>query len=137
MSIKDLPTCSDAEVPGPDPERAFQLDDIKVEYHPNSGIPEQIHAFTNFKCGPTSLESAPPPNKQPWLPFKSRLEFEVAEIALEAAMNNEQTDRLIDLFNRCASRQEKFTFKNHKDIRNMWDAVSHRVTGVCTYVFLL
>jgi hypothetical protein len=69
-------------------------------------------------------------NKHPWALFKSRLEFEIAELALEACLNNDQTDRLIMLCNRCASQSEKFTFKNHKDIRERWDAVSHRTTGV-------
>jgi len=69
-------------------------------------------------------------NKHPWAPFKSRLEFEIAELALEACLNNDQTDRLIMLCNRCASQSEKFTFKNHKDICKRWDAVSHCTTGV-------
>ncbi|KAG1838310.1 hypothetical protein F4604DRAFT_1997251 [Suillus subluteus] len=74
----------------------FQVDDIKCEYHPSSGI-------------------AP--------------EFEIAELALEACLNNDQTDRLIKFCNRCASWQKKFTFQNHKDIHKRWDAVSHRTTG--------
>ncbi|KAG1888602.1 hypothetical protein F4604DRAFT_1877195 [Suillus subluteus] len=84
---------------------------------------------TNFKHHPTPSTSSTPHDKQPWAPFKSQLEFEIAELALEACLNNKQTDRLIKFCNWCASRQEKFTFQNHKDIRNMWDAVSHRVTG--------
>jgi hypothetical protein len=58
------------------------------------------------------------------------LEFDVAEIALEAALNNDQTDRLLDICRRCAAQSEKFTFKNHKDVRAKWDAVSQRLTGV-------
>ncbi|KAG1762507.1 hypothetical protein EDD22DRAFT_778368 [Suillus occidentalis] len=105
----------------------FQVDDIKLEYHPSSGITPEVHAFNDFKrCPPTS---SAPPHKRPWAPFKSRLEFEIAELALEACLNNDQTDRLITLCNRCASQSEKFTFKNHKDIRERWEAVSHRTTG--------
>ncbi|KAG1853126.1 hypothetical protein F4604DRAFT_1883424 [Suillus subluteus] len=89
----------------------------------------EVHAFDNFKRHPTPSTSSMPPDKQPWALFKSRLEFKIAELALEACLNNEQTDRLIKFCNRCASRQEKFMFQNHKDIHNMWDAVSHRVTG--------
>ncbi|KAG2092632.1 uncharacterized protein F5147DRAFT_747990 [Suillus discolor] len=65
----------------------------------------------------------------PWAPFKSRLEFELAELALEACLNNEQTDQLIRLCNRCTSRQEKFTFRTHKDIHDRWETASHRLTG--------
>ncbi|KAG1800596.1 uncharacterized protein BJ212DRAFT_1450149 [Suillus subaureus] len=89
----------------------------------------EVHAFNDFKRHPTPSTSSTPPNKQPWAPFKSRLEFEITELALEACLNNKQTDRLIKFCNQCTSWQEKFTFQNHKDICNMWDAVSHRVTG--------
>ncbi|KAG2085141.1 hypothetical protein BD769DRAFT_1681808 [Suillus cothurnatus] len=78
----------------------FRVDDIRCEYHPSSGIPPEVHAFEDFKRRPTPLASIPP-NKHPWAPFKSRLEFELAELALEACLNNEQTDRLIRLCNRC------------------------------------
>ncbi|KAG1792747.1 uncharacterized protein HD556DRAFT_1309046 [Suillus plorans] len=59
------------------PEHAdpmFQVDDIKCEYHPSSGMAPEF-------C------------------------------------------------NRCTSWEEKFTFQNHKDIRNTWDAVSNHITG--------
>ncbi|KAG1862822.1 hypothetical protein DFJ58DRAFT_715227 [Suillus subalutaceus] len=95
----------------------------------HSGCNCRSSRFDDFKRHPTPSTSSTPPDKQPWAPFKSQLEFEIAELALEACLNNEQTDRLIKFCNRCASRQEKITFQNHKDIRNMWDAVSHRVTG--------
>ncbi|KAG2090404.1 uncharacterized protein F5147DRAFT_748245 [Suillus discolor] len=85
----------------------FRVDDIRCEYHPSSGIPPE----------------------HPWAPFKSRLEFELAELALEACLNNEQTDQLIRLCNRCTSRQEKFTFRTHKDIHDRWETASHRLTG--------
>ncbi|KAG1858282.1 hypothetical protein C8R48DRAFT_748763 [Suillus tomentosus] len=110
--------------------REFQVDDIKVEHHPNSGIPTKVHAFGDFKRHPAhySSWSAPEPDAQPWRPFKSRLEFDIAEIALEAALNNAQTDRLLDICCRCAQQSEKFTFQNHKDVRAKWDAASQRFT---------
>lgn len=122
-------------VPGDDGDleyREFEVDDIKVVHHPKSGIPTQVHAFGDFKRHPAhhSSWSAPEPDAQPWRPFKSRLEFDIAEIALEAALNNAQTDRLLDICRRCARKSEKFTFQNHKDIRAKWDAASQRVTGV-------
>ncbi|KAG1725030.1 hypothetical protein EDB19DRAFT_1644239 [Suillus lakei] len=106
----------------------FQVDDIRCEYHPSSGIPPEVHTFEDFKRRPTPLASILP-NKHPWAPFKLRLEFEIAELALEACLNNEQTNRLIQLCNRCTSQQEKFTFWTHKDIHNRWETASHRLTG--------
>jgi hypothetical protein len=110
----------------------FQVDDIKVEHHPNSGIPTKVHVFSDFKRHPAhcSSWSAPEPDAQPWRPFKSHLEFDIAEIALEAALNNAQTDCLLDICHRCARQSEKFTFQNHKDVCAKWDAASQCVTGV-------
>jgi hypothetical protein len=115
----------------------FTKDDIKVEHHPNSGIKAKVYAFEDFQRNPMAATSDPPPNKKPWLPFKSRLEFEVAQIALEAALNNDQTDRLIKICRQCAIGNDKFTFENHKDIHRKWDAASQRVTGVVQFLLMV
>ncbi|KAG2101790.1 hypothetical protein BD769DRAFT_1697154 [Suillus cothurnatus] len=105
----------------------FKRDDIKVKYHPNSGIEAKVCAFDAFERHPAT--SVPPPDGHPpWHPFKSRLEFDIAELTLEVGLNNEQSDRLIKLCHRCALGKEKVTFKNHKDIHSMWEAASHRIT---------
>ncbi|KAG0699084.1 hypothetical protein DFH29DRAFT_983675 [Suillus ampliporus] len=105
----------------------FKHDDIKIEYHPNSGIEAKVCAFDAFERRPAT--SVPPPDGHPpWRPFKSRLEFDIAELTLEVGLNNEQCDRLIKLCHRCALGKEKITFKNHKDVNNMWEAASHRIT---------
>ncbi|KAG2746427.1 hypothetical protein P692DRAFT_20739914 [Suillus brevipes Sb2] len=105
----------------------FNQDDIKIEYHPSSGIKAKVYSFDNFERRAADF-LVPPPDSQPWSPFKSRLEFEIAEIMLEVGFNNQQTDRLVKLCHRCAVGKEKLTFKNHKDIHNMWEAASHRIT---------
>ncbi|KAG2355792.1 hypothetical protein BDR07DRAFT_1453666 [Suillus spraguei] len=72
------------------------LDDIKVDYHPHSQIPSTIHHFADFSCThPT--EASVPQNHTPWEPFQTRLDFEVTEISLEAALTAEQTNRLFNL----------------------------------------
>ncbi|KAG1738384.1 uncharacterized protein EDB91DRAFT_1237752 [Suillus paluster] len=108
----------------------FEVDDIKVVHHPKSRIPTKVHVFGDFKRHPAhhSSWSTPEPDAQPWRPFKSRLEFDIAEITLEAALNNAQTDHLLDICRRCARQSEKFTFQNHKDIRAKWDAASQHFT---------
>ncbi|KAG2342605.1 hypothetical protein BDR05DRAFT_948693 [Suillus weaverae] len=115
VEYHEPPSFLDADIPEcVDP--MFQVDDIKCEYHPSSRIAPEVHAFNKFKCQPTPLASSAPPNKCPWAPFKSQLEFEIAELALEACLNNDRPDCLIKFCNRCASQQEKFMFQNHKDI---------------------
>ncbi|KAG2136839.1 hypothetical protein BD769DRAFT_1626893 [Suillus cothurnatus] len=94
---------------------------------PYYGIKAKVYSFDNFERRAADF-LVPPPDSQPWSPFKSRLEFEIAEIMLEVGFNNQQTDRLVKLCHRCAVGKEKLTFKNHKDIHNMWEAASHRIT---------
>ncbi|KAG2060448.1 hypothetical protein BDR06DRAFT_979328 [Suillus hirtellus] len=58
----------------------------------------------------------------------SRLKFEVAKLALEAVLNNEQTDWLIKIYQQCTIRKQKSMFLNHQDIHNKWAAASHCIT---------
>ncbi|KAG1788983.1 uncharacterized protein HD556DRAFT_1433910 [Suillus plorans] len=97
-----------------DQEPLPQLDDIKVDYHPHSQIPSTIHHFADFsRTRPT--EASVPRNHAPWEPFRTRLDFEVAEIALEAALNTDQTNRLLSLVHRSA-------------LRELWSTASQRFT---------
>ncbi|KAG1736663.1 uncharacterized protein EDB91DRAFT_1238031 [Suillus paluster] len=58
------------------------------------------------------------PDTQPWVPFQSRLDFKVAELAHEAALSQPQIDRLINLLHRSKQDSESFTLRNYKDVRN-------------------
>ncbi|KAG2155336.1 uncharacterized protein EDB93DRAFT_1070393, partial [Suillus bovinus] len=64
----------------------------------------------------------------PWCLFQSRLEFDIAELALKAGLNNEQTDRLIKICLHSSVGKDKFTFRNHKDIHSKWEVASHQIT---------
>ncbi|KAG1884129.1 hypothetical protein F4604DRAFT_1878866 [Suillus subluteus] len=86
------------------------MDDIRTEFHPHARIATR----------------PPRPECQPWLPFGCQLDFEVAELAHEAALTHEQTTRLIRMVRR--SRTEDFTLTNYVDVRNMWEAASHCLT---------
>ncbi|KAG1890418.1 uncharacterized protein F5891DRAFT_1131709 [Suillus fuscotomentosus] len=109
------------------PQTQTLLDDIKVEHHPHSQIPSTVHRFSEFSCScPT--EDYVPHNDSPWEPFRTRLDFEVAEIALEAAMTKDQTNRLINLIHRSASGNDMFTLQNHDEVRSLWDLASQRYT---------
>ncbi|KAG1739958.1 uncharacterized protein EDB91DRAFT_1026020, partial [Suillus paluster] len=56
----------------------------------------------------------------PWEPFQICLNFEIAEIALEAAMTKEQTNQLIDLVHCSANGQESFTLQSHDKVCSFW-----------------
>ncbi|KAG1826427.1 hypothetical protein EV424DRAFT_1600316 [Suillus variegatus] len=83
--------------------------DIKVEYHPHSKIPSTIHRFVDFSR-------------------HRSMEDSVAEIALEAAMTKDQTNRLFNLLHRSACGKEAFTLQSHDEVRSFWEMASERFT---------
>lgn len=71
-------------------ETAFNMDDIQTEFHPNSETLMQIRTFSKFQR--TISQDPPTPNKRPWEPFQSRLDFEVVELAHETALSKPQIE---------------------------------------------
>lgn len=109
------------------------LDDIKTEYHPSSGLPPRIVPFAEYD---RARQPRPmPPEQRPWEPFRSRLDFEIAEIALEAALNRSQLDRLIKLIHRVAEKDEDdpFTILTAGEMKTMWDLASGKRTSVRSF----
>ncbi|KAG2118345.1 hypothetical protein BD769DRAFT_1629698 [Suillus cothurnatus] len=104
-----------------------QLDDIKVDYHPHSQILSTIHHFTDFSRT-RPMEASVPQNHTPWEPFQTCLNFEVAEIALEAALTTEQTNCLLSLIHRSTCRGGTFTLQNHDEVRELWSTASQHFT---------
>jgi hypothetical protein len=65
------------------------------------------------------------------MPFRTRLDFEIAELILDSALNKEQTNRLISLLNRCAGPTENFTIRNQDELLKFWDLASNKCINVC------
>lgn len=106
-----------------------EFGDVKTQYHPQSKIDPKIQSFKQYA---TNHPQPIIPETEPWKPFRSRLDFEVAELVLEAALNRSQTDRLIKLFHRAAEENayDPFTLKNAKDLNELWDGASSYRTNV-------
>ena len=109
--------------------------DIRIEYHPHSKRNPKTMGREEFKLAVNNAHSMEPPIKEPWLPFRSREDFDFAEIAHNAAMNQSQIDDLIKLFHRCQQVPGKFTLKNYQDLKCSWDASSKLLTDVSIYPF--
>jgi hypothetical protein len=108
-----------------------EVDSIYTEYHPSSGrLPEvkPLHKH-NYKRYPKAT-----PVAHPWMPFKTRLDFEVLEFAMELGFNNQQLKTYISLFHRVISAagntEERFTVRNSKEANNLWALASVRRVGV-------
>ncbi|KAF8900821.1 hypothetical protein CPB84DRAFT_1815310 [Gymnopilus junonius] len=94
-----------------------EVDDIKIEFHPKSSPRNK----------PQNDEV---PNDEPWEPFHSRLDFEIAELMLESHLNAEQSTALLSLFRKVIKHPDDFTLSNTHDLERIWtDARRTRGTG--------
>lgn len=106
-----------------------QLDDIRTEYHPASGLPTTTEAFDRY--GKNSDESnRMRPHTEPWAPFNTRADFELAELALEAALTGRQVNALIKLIADCVNGKSYVTIQNHAELKNAWQTASNLLTPV-------
>jgi hypothetical protein len=112
--------------------RIPQHGDIKTDYHPGSGQPTMTESFNEYRhrCWQNSQKCSHLHNDEPWLPFRTRADFEFAELALDAALNKEQTDTLIKLFHRCINGQSSFTLENHAELSTIWEQAADKLTPV-------
>ncbi|KAI0697352.1 hypothetical protein BC835DRAFT_1206783, partial [Cytidiella melzeri] len=98
-----------------------QIDDIKVEFHKSSHRPTRIYSFADFKrnertVDPTLLKA------EPWKPFKTRLDFEVAELINQMKLNASHTDRLLKVFKRIMQNPSDFTLESAADLNRHWQS---------------
>jgi hypothetical protein len=70
--------------------------------------------------------SAVPHDEEPWWPFQSWLDFEVAELALKANMSEELTNMLCSLLLHAGSGNKYFNLKSYAEIMKIWDLASHK-----------
>ena len=50
-----------------------------------------------------------------------KLDFELAEVMLDAHMNAQQTEKLLALIHQVIQNPESFTLANLKDLSNVWE----------------
>jgi hypothetical protein len=129
--FEDLP---DIEIHGtPPPPDPFQNDDIKIVYHPRCGKPDEIFHLEDYNSSlprPTNI----PTEEKPWRPFRTRIDFEIAELILATHMNKDQTTNFLKLLHEIAADPKCFTIANKKDLDNAWEgARSYHASGVSTH----
>ncbi|EDQ98680.1 uncharacterized protein LACBIDRAFT_335746 [Laccaria bicolor S238N-H82] len=75
----DIPNLDDNMSPTTNPVTIDPiLDDIKVEYHPQSGKPTHVYHFEDYTTSSEGTANMPV-DPEPWRPFRSRLDFEIAQ----------------------------------------------------------
>jgi hypothetical protein len=112
-----------------------QPGDIQITHHPRSNKDTQTMGREEFRKQVNVSEPTGPPLKEPWLPFRSREDFEFAEIVHDAAMNQSQIDNLIKFFQHCEQNPGKFTLNNCQDLKKSWQESSALLTNVSAFSF--
>jgi len=108
-----------------------QIHEIKIVYHPASKRAETyIRVDEDLPSAPAVGGPGQPTAEQPWHPFRSRLDFEIAELALNAHLSKADTERLLSIIQRCIQDPEQFTLQGHKDITEYWDLARSTADGV-------
>ncbi|THH10264.1 hypothetical protein EW146_g8426 [Bondarzewia mesenterica] len=106
----------------------LQLDDIKMVHHPSSRKATQMQPFGHYRLRDhNAARPHTPVNEEPWRPFQTRLDFDVAHFALHNALNKEEMNALISLLKRAHGR-ETVTLKSHADMYKILDGASHILT---------
>jgi hypothetical protein len=112
----------------------YQNDDIKIAYHPHSGKPDEIFHLEDYNSKfsqPTNI----PTDKNPWRPFRTRTDFEIAELVLATHMNKDQTTNFLKLLHKIAADPKCFTIANKKELDSTWEgARSYHASGVSTHI---
>ena len=102
-------------------------DDIKTEYHPHSGRATSIDHFNEYGF-PSAEPPRPKPLDEPWRPFRSRVDFEFAEIALKSHLNKKTVNTLIAILHACSSGAAKFTLNSHDEMWEILQGASNKLT---------
>ncbi|KAJ7645335.1 hypothetical protein B0H17DRAFT_856550, partial [Mycena rosella] len=103
--------------------------EIKHIFHPHSQQPPLFQSFPEYTASNMSSH-VPPVNSAPWKPFRTRLDFEVAEFCKLALLNTEMTETLSTLIRHRGANIKNFTHVYHAEVGKLWDLASHKCTEV-------
>ncbi|KAJ6469116.1 hypothetical protein DFH09DRAFT_1111256 [Mycena vulgaris] len=132
--VDNFPEDPDLEqdlLPDDDPERPQSPpppEEIKRVFHPHSKRSPTFESFNKYVKA-TMAEQPAASDDQPWLPFRSQLDFEVAEFCENNMLNKNAIETLISLIRRCGSHPNEFTLANQRELDELWGLASHKCTA--------
>ncbi|GJE98686.1 hypothetical protein PsYK624_149210 [Phanerochaete sordida] len=112
-----------------------QKGDIVTVYHPHSHLPTTVHSQANYEARAeydglllddvsTLAGDDSDDHARPWHPFTERLDFEFAEAALDARLNQAQIDKFLAIIKSVARPDAAFTLKSSSDLDKAWSRAS-------------
>lgn len=73
---------------------------------------------------------------KPWLPFETRLNFELAELINDARMNRPQISRLFAIIEDIIARPEDLTIRSHTQLKKAWKVAEDTQTSVGAAIYV-
>ncbi|KAJ7637488.1 hypothetical protein B0H17DRAFT_995155 [Mycena rosella] len=104
------------------------VEEIKRIFHPHSKRPPIFQSFDNYVAS-NLVEQQGSIDNQPWRPFRSQLDFEMAEFCENNMLNRDSTETLISLIRRCGSNLTEFMLANQRELDDLWELASHKCTA--------
>ncbi|KAK7001923.1 hypothetical protein R3P38DRAFT_2540149 [Favolaschia claudopus] len=101
--------------------------EIRRIFHPHSERPVLFQSLAEYAAS-NSSEKGLPPDLTPWKPFRTRLDFEVAEFCELAMLNQKLSETLLSLIRRCGENRREFTINNFAELDKLWSLASHKCT---------
>lgn len=111
-----------------------------TQYHPHSQQIPDIVSHDAYREKQAAAEHVAPTEEflrtKPWLPFETRLNFELAELINDARLNRPQISRLFAIIEDIIARPEDLTIRSHTQLKKAWKVAEDTQTsvGAATYV---
>jgi hypothetical protein len=106
---------------------------VQIEYHPHSKRDPRVLSPEEFKMLSNDNEEPILSDERPWRPFRSREDFELAELTHAAALNKGQIDTLVKLIKRCEKNPGSLIFEGVQDVERAWEDASKLLTPVSAF----
>lgn len=107
-----------------------QVGDIRIEYHPHSKQPTIIKNLEDYFGDQDQAVSEEDIDLEPWRDFGTRDNFEFAEWALEAELNQRQIEKVFTFINRLRSGVSDLTLRSYQELADAWAIASESQPAV-------
>ncbi|KAI0690406.1 hypothetical protein C8T65DRAFT_745808 [Cerioporus squamosus] len=103
----------------PDPDTDTDQGAYRTVFHPHSGC-TSVDARLDHSVPPQMLDYTHI-NYEPWRPFATRLDYELAEFMLTTGLNQGDVNTLFDIINHIVADPRQLTVKSYQDVQKAWD----------------
>ncbi|TEB21349.1 hypothetical protein FA13DRAFT_1832638 [Coprinellus micaceus] len=106
---------------------------IRTEYHPKRKRAPEIVNLDEYNARrrrPRTDESSLPlpDDRPPYHPFRTRLDFDFAELVFSSALGKAEITQLLSLFKRGVDQEDKLTFEDFAGLQASWEEAQHLVS---------